>query len=66
MIASTADDLLLVSHDLTRSLRAESAAQRLRAPSATRRALAESLRLAADRLERPPLAPLHALRTFTR
>jgi hypothetical protein len=56
-------DALVVAHDRGRHLRAESAAEHLRGPSGTRRALAVSLRRAADRLDPAPLARRTALAT---
>jgi hypothetical protein len=47
---------LALAHQRSIHLRAEAAAERLRGSSPARRALAESLRRAADRLERAPLA----------
>lgn len=47
---------LAVAHQRGRRLRAEAAAERLRGASGTRRALAVSLRRAADRLDPAPLA----------
>jgi hypothetical protein len=56
MFTSNAGEALLVAHQRPQSLREESAAARLR-PRPTRRALAASLRRAADRLDPAPLAP---------
>jgi hypothetical protein len=49
-------DALVVAHERGRELRAEAAAERLRGTSRTRRAIAVSLRRAADRLDLAPLA----------
>ena len=49
-------DALAVAHQRGRELREEAAAARLCGTSTTRRALAESLRRAADRLAPAPLA----------
>ena len=53
---------LVAAHDRGRVLRAEAAAERLREPSSMRRAVAETLRRAADRLEPAPLAHRPVLR----
>ena len=50
-------DLLVLTHERSRRLREEPAAERLRPASGTRRALAASLRRAADHLDRAPFAP---------
>jgi hypothetical protein len=55
MFTTDARDALVVAHEHGRRLRAEAAAERLCAASGTRRALAASLRRAADRLDRAPL-----------
>jgi hypothetical protein len=54
-------DALFLAHERGRRLRAEAAAERLRSTSGTRRALAVSLRRAADRLDPAPLARRPAL-----
>jgi uncharacterized membrane protein YfbV (UPF0208 family) len=56
MVASDPRDALVLAHEHIRHLREETAAERLRRKSPTRRALADSLRRAADRLDRAPLA----------
>lgn len=50
-------DALVLAHERARHLREETAAERLRRASGTRRALAASLRRAANRLDPAPLAP---------
>jgi len=65
MFTSDPLDALVVAHERGRQLRAEAAAERLRGTSATRRALAVSLRRAADRLDPAPLARSQALRPRT-
>ena len=55
MFPSDAHDVLLLAHERARQLREEAAADRLRGASVTRRALAASLRRAADRLDPTPL-----------
>jgi hypothetical protein len=55
MLTDPADGLAEI-RERGRLLRAEAAAERLRAPSRTRRALAASLRYAADRVDPAPLA----------
>jgi hypothetical protein len=55
-------DQLAVAHERGDDLRAEAAALRLRGPQGPRRAVAESLRRAADRLDPGPLAWRGALR----
>ncbi|HYT51746.1 MAG TPA: hypothetical protein VEL10_06045 [Gaiellaceae bacterium] len=54
-------DALVAAHERARQLRAEAAAERLRGTSGTRRALAVSLRRAADRLDPAPLGRRTAL-----
>lgn len=49
-------DALFVAHERGRRLRAEAAAECLRGASGSRRALAVTLRRAADRLDPAPLA----------
>ena len=49
-------DALAVAHTRGRELRADAAAERLRGTTATRRAIAVSLRRAADRLDSAALA----------
>ncbi len=56
MLNSNPLDGLVVAQERGRRLRAEAAAERLRRPSPTRRALALSLRRAADRLDPAPLS----------
>jgi len=51
MLTTDPLELLTVAHERGRRLRAEAAAERLRSTSGTRRALAVSLRRAADRLD---------------
>ncbi|HEV8249286.1 MAG TPA: hypothetical protein VGQ15_04890 [Gaiellaceae bacterium] len=55
-------DHLAVAHERGRRLRSEAAAERMSAPLGPRRALAASLRRAADRLDPAPLAWREALR----
>jgi hypothetical protein len=62
MFTSHPYDALVLAHERARRLRAESAAEHLRGSSATRRALAASLRRTADRLDPLPLAQLGAAR----
>lgn len=57
MFTSDARDALLVAHERPRRLREETAAERLRRASGARRALAASLRRAANHLDPAPLAP---------
>jgi hypothetical protein len=57
MFTTNAGEALLLAHDRPQRLREESAARRLRRAPATYRALAASLRRAADRLDPAPLAP---------
>jgi hypothetical protein len=57
MLTSDTRDALVVAHQHARHLREERAAERLRNASGTRRALAASLRSAANRLDPAPLAP---------
>ena len=57
MLTSDPRYALVLAHERARRLREESAAERLRRSSGTRRALAESLRRAADRLDPAPFAP---------
>jgi hypothetical protein len=54
-------DALVIAHGRGRELRAEAAAERLRGRWRTRRALAASMRRAADRLDPAPLARKAAL-----
>lgn len=54
MIAPDPRDTLALSAQRASQLRAEAAAERMREPSRLRRALALSLRLAADRLDPAP------------
>jgi hypothetical protein len=61
MFTSDPLDALVVAHERSRRLRAEAAAERLRDTSSIRRALAVSLRRAADRLDPTPLARRTAL-----
>jgi len=56
MFTSDPRDALVLAHERGRRLRAQAAADRLRDTRGTRRALAASLRRAADRLEPAPLA----------
>lgn len=56
MITLDPHDALVAAHEHGRRLRAEAAAERLRGPSATRRALALSLLRAANRLDPASLA----------
>jgi hypothetical protein len=49
-------DGLVVAHERGRQPHAQAAAERMRSPSTSRRALAVSLRRAADRLDPVPLA----------
>lgn len=56
MFGTDPRDALAVAHEYGRELRAEAAAERLRATSRTRRALAASLRRAADHLDAAALA----------
>ncbi len=56
MFTSDPLDALAVAHERGRRLRAEAAAERLRGAPGTRRALAVTLRRAADRLDPAPLA----------
>ena len=56
MFTTNARDTLLIAHERAHRLRQESAAMRLR-PTTTRRAVAASLRRAADRLDPAPLSP---------
>ena len=51
MLTSDPLEVLAVAHERGRRLRAEAVAERLRGTSGTRRALALSLRRAADRLD---------------
>jgi hypothetical protein len=60
VFSSNPRDALAVAHQHARHLRAERAAERLRRGSVTRRALAASLRSAANRLDPAPLAPRRA------
>jgi hypothetical protein len=55
MVTSDPLDALVLAHERARHLRAEAAAERLRSAPGTRRTLAVSLRLAADRLDPAPL-----------
>jgi len=57
MLTSDPHYALVLAHERARRLREESAAEHLRRASGTRRALAESLRRAADRLDPAPFAP---------
>jgi hypothetical protein len=61
MLTSDPYDALVVAHERGRRLRADAAAERLCGSSGTRRALAVSLRGAADRLDPAPLARRTAL-----
>jgi hypothetical protein len=54
MITTDPRDALALSEQRSRQFQAEAAAERLREPSAMRRALAVSLRRAADRLDPGP------------
>jgi hypothetical protein len=56
MLTNDPLEVLGVAHERGRRLRAEAAAERLRGPTGTRRALAMSLRRAADRLDPGPFA----------
>ena len=56
MFTSNPFDALAVAHQRGHELRAEAAAERLLGTPGTRRALAASLRRAADRLDPAPLA----------
>lgn len=56
MFSSDPHDVLALAHERARHLREEAAVERLRHHTATRRALAESLRRAANRLDPVPLA----------
>jgi hypothetical protein len=62
MFTSDPRDALVLAHDRTRHLRAETAANRLRRASVARRALAASLRRTADRLDPLPFAQLSGAR----
>jgi hypothetical protein len=62
MFTSDPVGALAVAHERGRLLRGEAAAERLRGPSAMRRALALLLRHAADRLDPAPRAAAPALR----
>ena len=55
MLTSDSHDGLVLAHERTRRLRAEAAAERLRAPSALRHGVAVLLRGAANRVEPTPL-----------
>lgn len=57
MFTSHPRDALVLAHEHARRLRAETAADRLRPAPDARRALAASLRRAANRLDPVPLAP---------
>jgi hypothetical protein len=57
MFSSHSRDALVLAHERGRHLGEEAAAERLRRVSATRRALAASLRRAANRRGAAPLAP---------
>jgi len=57
MFTSDPRDALVLAHERARQLREEAAAERLRRASATRRALAASLRRAVDRRGAAPPAP---------
>jgi hypothetical protein len=56
MVSSDPSEALLLAHERLRRLRQEAAALRLRRPRRARRALADSLRRAADRLDPATLA----------
>jgi hypothetical protein len=56
MIISDPQDTLLIARERANRLRAEAAAERFRAHSPKRRALAAGLRRAANRLDPAPLA----------
>jgi hypothetical protein len=56
MFTSDPRDALMVAHEHARHLREERAAERLRNAAGTRRAVAASLRRAANRLDPTPLA----------
>jgi hypothetical protein len=56
MFPSDPRDALMVAHERVRRLREERAAEGLRNAAGTRRALAASLRRAANRLDPPALA----------
>ena len=66
MFTSNPLDALAVAHAHGRELRAEAAAERLRGTSSARRAVAVSLRRAADRLDPAALAPRPAFGAETR
>lgn len=57
-----AHDQMALAHERGRRLQAEAAAERLSAPSRSRRALAASFRRVADRLDPAPLGWRQALR----
>ena len=57
-----AHDQLALAHERGRRLQADAAAERMFAPSRSRRALAASLRRVADRLDPAPLGLRQALR----
>jgi hypothetical protein len=56
MVTCNPLDALAIAHTRGRELRADAAAERLRGTTATRRAIAVSLRRAADRLDPAALA----------
>jgi len=62
MLTSDPFDALTLARERTHILRAEAAAERLRAGSRTRRTLAVYLRRAADRLDPSPVVPTPAPR----
>jgi hypothetical protein len=62
MLTSDPTDVLAQVREHNRTLRAEAAAERLRANPATRRTLAVYLRRAADRLDPGPVVPMPAPR----
>jgi hypothetical protein len=62
MFMSDPRDALVLAHERARHLREETAAEHLRRRFGTRRALAASLRRAANRLDPPRLAQLGGAR----
>ncbi len=60
MLSADPRDGLVFAHERARRLREETATDRLRPASGTRRAVAASLRRAANRLDPAPLAPAAA------
>jgi hypothetical protein len=62
MFTTDPREALVLAHERGRHLRAETAAERLRRASATRRVLAASLRRAADRVDPLPHTQLSGAR----